>query len=91
MHKGVAMWLLSHFMKKPASSALAACLSTKKTTWTGLHDERLHSYVEVVNSPLAAYATDAGIAQALKELESYRQGPGVFASDYDTKLYTRGT
>lgn len=75
-------------MKTPAPSSSSTCLSSIKATSTGLHDERLHSYVKVVNFLLATYANDDVIAQAVKELESYHQGPGVLASDYSKDLYS---
>lgn len=89
VHEGVAMWLFPHFMKKPASSSLSARLSSRKSKSSGLHDERLSSYVEVVNFMLATYATDDVIARAVKTLENYKQLPGMAPTDFAKRLYTK--
>lgn len=63
----VATWLVSYFMKKPALSSLHARVSPMKICLTELHDERLSSYVKVVNFLLITFATDDIIARAIKE------------------------
>lgn len=72
VRKAVAMWLLAHIMRKPASSWLSARLSSGKSDVSRLHDGRLFSYAEVFNYPLAAYATDDVIAHAVKYLVIYK-------------------
>lgn len=53
------------------------------------HDERLYSYVEVLNCFLAMYATDGNSAQAIKELELYKEGHGASATLYVRRLNTK--
>lgn len=47
---------------------------------TRQHDERLYSYVKVLNCLLAMYAIDDNSAKALKRLELYRKSHGVSAA-----------
>lgn len=49
IHEKVATWLVSHFTTKPASSSFRARLSPEKIYATGLHNERLSTYVKVFN------------------------------------------
>lgn len=77
--EGVATWFVSYIMMKPASSSLEAQLSPKKICAKGLHDERVPSYVEVVNYLLSAFETDYIIALEIKEIESYMQAQRVSA------------
>jgi len=57
VHEGAAMWILPHFMKKPASVAVTSRLRLKKSE--GRRSEgTLSSYCEVVNHLLGQYASD---------------------------------
>lgn len=88
IHEGVARWLVSYFMKMSALSSLETRLSPRKIRASGLHDEKLSTYVEVVTHFLGTYATNNIIAQTMKELEFYKQTPGVSAALYAMNLYT---
>lgn len=83
------MWLIYYSIKKPASSSSEACLLPKEFRATKLHDERLSSYFGVVHYLLRTYSTDDVIVHAMKELESFKQGSGVFAALYAERLYTK--
>lgn len=80
IYKGVATWMVWYFMKKSALTLLKAPLAPKKIRAIGQHDELLSSYVEVVNYLLTTYATDKTIPRVIKESESYKQAPEVFAA-----------
>lgn len=56
---------------------------------TELHDERLSSYIKIVNFLLSTFVTDDIIAREIKKSESYKQNPGVSASLYAKRLYTK--
>lgn len=83
------MRVFSHLLKKPASSSLAACLSSRIYTTAGLHDEKIHSYVEVVISFSMNYATKDIIAQASKQIEHFCHILGVLASINVKELYSK--
>lgn len=83
------MWLISYFMKKPASSLLKARILPEIDRATSLHDERLLSYFEAVNYLLTTYTTDDPTAHTIKELELYKQVPGISPASYAKRLYTK--
>lgn len=56
---------------------MSAWLFSKKSISSGLHDEILSSYVEVVNFLLGTFATDDVTARAVKYLENYKQALGM--------------
>lgn len=76
-------------MKKTASSVLKDRLSPKKTPMTGLYDERLPGYIEIVKYLLTAYATSKSIARAIKESDFYEQAAGVPAALYAKRVYNK--
>lgn len=84
----VAMWFDPHFMKKLASLSFSAVLSSTTFSWSGLRDEMLFSYVEVVSPSLATYDADEVLAPAVKYLESYKQDLGILSTEFAESLYT---
>lgn len=63
----------TYFMKKPGSSSLSAHLSLKKSESSGLDDERLSSYLEVINFFFPTYVTGDHISHTVKHLKRYKQ------------------
>lgn len=89
IHKGVALLLVSYFLKKPAFLSLDARLLPLKILATELHNRRLFLDVKVVNYVLTIYITDDIIAWASKKLVTYLQSPGIFSTLYDEKQYAK--
>lgn len=81
--------IFSYFMKKPASLSLVGRLSPKKIPTTGLHGERLSSYVEIVNYLLCTYATDDIMAWAIMKMKFSMQAPEVSVKLYAKRLYPK--
>lgn len=75
IHERVALWLISHFMKKQASSSLAASQSPRKSTSTGVHGEKLRSFGERVSSCLTKFAANDKIVQAVKSQRLFDNVP----------------
>lgn len=67
---------------------MEALLSLKKVRATALYDERLSSYVKIVNYLLATYAAEDIIAHSVKKLEPYKQVLEISAVLYAKKLTT---
>lgn len=57
-------------------------LSFRKSNSPELHDERLSSYVEVINFLLATYDADDITARAGSYLESCKQVPGMEPTEF---------
>lgn len=76
-------------MKKPASSSLDARLAPRKRHSTEVHDERVSSFVEVVNFLLVAYETKNKIDSAIKELEFVKEFSKVYSALYAKRLFTK--
>lgn len=67
-------------MKEPVLSNLEVCLRPKEIYATGLHDKRMSCFVEVVIYLFTTYGTNDIIAHVIKELQSYKQAPGLSAA-----------
>lgn len=83
------MLVLSYSMQKPPLPFLSARLSSEKTSSTELHGKRLTSYTEGVNYLFTTYSTDGIIAEAIWDLESYKQLPHVPATVGAKELYNQ--
>lgn len=79
----------SLIMKKLASSAFSARLSSRKPNLSRLHDERLSSHAKVVSVLLATYVTDDIISREVRYLESYMQAADMAPRKLAKKVYIR--
>lgn len=89
VHGEVGMWLLSQFVKKPASSSHSDRLFFRKSNLACLRDEKQSSYVKIVNVFLLTYAIDDITTRAMKYLECYKPAAGMPPTEFVKKLYTR--
>lgn len=73
IHGKAEMRYISYFIDRPASQFLGTHLLLEKLRATGIHDERLLSYVKEVSYLLSMYAADGNIARAIKDSKFYKQ------------------
>lgn len=88
-HGRFVIWLLLHFMKKPASSSLPTFLSSGGSKSLRLHDERLWSSMEVIHFSFTAFAPDGVITRKERYVEKYKQTQGRVPTKFVEKLYTK--
>ena len=88
INEGTAMWLLPHFMKKPADVSLNSRLRLYDKDHTAV-EGILTTYPAVINYLLSEYAADEVIAEAVSDINNLKQKDKQTAAAYADALLTR--
>ena len=87
--EGDALWCMQYFLTGQAATLVQARLSGNTMAIDAKRNEMLTNYSELVNFLLHNYATDDAMAEALADVEGFKQTTALTERQYSDELWKR--